>query len=312
MSTLALIILASGAYGLNALAMLIDKWLLSDKDDPLPPGAYVLMVCGLGALVLIGAPWWLTSLNTREIFLAAWAGLSFVLGLWTMYTALNGASPLRVSPVIGALSPILVASLAYLFSVEQISENLVPGIIILIIASAAFAFDARTISFCARCKFQYLIFAAMSFGLSTLFLKLLFNSAPFLSGFLWSRLFAAVGAAFFLFSPVVRRWLAKKMKWVPNHLQKSKRRKFMPIFFLGQGLGAASFILVSLAVSLGSVSLVNSLQGVQYGILFTGSLILAKLFPRRWQEHTDLASIVQKIVGLIILAVGLWMIVSNI
>jgi len=73
---------------------------------------------------------------------------------------------------------------------------------------------------------------------------------------------------------------------------------------LARGLGTASSFLIYWAIFLGSVTLVNSLQGVQYLFL----LVLAFLFFRQipqLKEQLEKGVLVQKIIAIMLIGIGL-------
>ena len=81
------------------------------------------------------------------------------------------------------------------------------------------------------------------------------------------------------------------------------------IFILGQVAGAISFILINWAISLGSVTFVNALQGLQYVFLFILVLIVARKRPDWLGEDMRRRIVIQKIVAILLIVVGIYFIV---
>ena len=64
-------------------------------------------------------------------------------------------------------------------------------------------------------------------------------------------------------------------------------------------------LFVSLAVALGSASLVNALQGAQYVFLFLMTILLARKWPEILREKITGAIIAQKFAAIALICVGL-------
>jgi hypothetical protein len=78
------------------------------------------------------------------------------------------------------------------------------------------------------------------------------------------------------------------------------------LFIFGSVAGASSELLITFSVSLATPALVNSLQGSQYLFLFIASLFLGKKFPEIFKEkHTHLKTTF-KILGILCIALGLY------
>ena len=75
----------------------------------------------------------------------------------------------------------------------------------------------------------------------------------------------------------------------------------------GQAVGGASELLITFSVSLATPALVNSLQGSQYLFLFIASLFLGKKFPEIFKEQHTYLKTAFKILGIICIAVGLYL-----
>ncbi|MEZ4180586.1 MAG: hypothetical protein R3B41_03715, partial [Candidatus Doudnabacteria bacterium] len=68
--------------------------------------------------------------------------------------------------------------------------------------------------------------------------------------------------------------------------------------------GIAGF-LQNFAISLGSVTIVNAMQGTQYAILLIGTVILSKKFPQILKEKITTEIMIQKIAAIILISTGL-------
>jgi len=80
------------------------------------------------------------------------------------------------------------------------------------------------------------------------------------------------------------------------------------LFFIGQLLGAAAFLLQSFAVSLApqaNVPVINAMAGVQYIFLFLFSLLISFFFPGLLREKNDSVSIIQKAIAILLIMIGL-------
>jgi drug/metabolite transporter (DMT)-like permease len=147
------------------------------------------------------------------------------------------------------------------------------------------------------------VWVAFLFALSAVLMKYAFEGGGDISGFLWSRL-GSVGAALFLMAdPEVRNRLR-----FYRFRKEGLRTEF--IFLATRILTGIAPLIVWVAIALGSVSLVNALQGIQYPILF----ILALLFSRRWpqifKEEMAWQSIAQKSAATLLIAIGLALLIQ--
>jgi len=145
------------------------------------------------------------------------------------------------------------------------------------------------------------LLSALAYSVYFLSTKQAYSSQPFTSAFIWTRLGAALFVLLFLIKRTDRQ--AIKAFW---HKSSPNKNKFLVIF--NQTLGATGFILQNYAIYLGSVVLVNALQGVQYAFLLIISTILALSVPRLLKETFSWKIFLQKTAAVAAVAAGLYFI----
>lgn len=285
-------------YFLNAAAAVVDKFLLSKKIPN--PAVYTFFIAALGLLGLVLIPWGFYWPGVFELLVALLAGLTFTAALFCLFKALALNETSRVTPFIGGLSPIFVLGFSYFLLSDRLNSNQLLAFVLLVAGTAAISWEKSRRKNQAR-GFLLALISALLFGLSYTLTKDVYNHQDFVSGFVWMRLAAFLGALFLLISPANRRaiWESSRESDV----------KVSGVFLFGQASGALSFILINYAISLASVSIVNALQGLQYVFLLLMVLILAKWSPHILNERLRGRILAQKIMAIILVAAGLYLLV---
>ncbi len=306
------IVVAISAYLLLAVANLLDKFLVDNvlKNSK----AYAFIACVLGIVVFLAAPWFLEWPGLTLFFINLVVGFIFAVALWLLYEALRRGEASRIIVFIGGITPVFSIILSIVFFKEHFTINQWAGIITLLVGVFIIALLPQSRSFMARFFDKLkLVQEVKSGGLFIAFLSALayalyfvgskytYIDQPFASAFMWARLGAGLFVLLFLIKKVNRRAII-------NNFRKSSpnKNKFLVIF--NQGLGSTGFILQNYAVFLGSVALVNALQGVQYAFLLIIGAVLAILSPRLLKESFSWRIILQKIIAVMIIGLGLYFI----
>ncbi len=303
---------ALSAYLLLAVANLFDKFLVDNvlKNSK----AYAFSACMLGALMLLASPWFLEWPGWPLFIFNIVNGSIFAIALWTLYEALRRGEAARVLVFIGGLTPVFSLLFSLLFLKEHFSINQWLGMLFIIIGVTIIIFLPTARSYLARVfkKFSIVqdvksgglgiaLISALAYSVYFLSTKQAYVYQPFASAFIWTRLGAALFVLLFLIKRVDRQ--AIKSLWQKSGPDKNK---FLVVF--NQALGAAGFILQNYAIYLGSVVLVNALQGVQYAFLLVISTILALSAPRLLKETFSWKIFLQKMAAVISVAAGLYFI----
>ncbi len=292
------------AYFLNAISITIDKFLIT-KEIP-KPAAYTFNIGMLNIfIVLVLLPWSFHWLTPRQIFWALSGGALFTAALYFMYQALKRYEASRLAPYIGSLNPLFIFVLASLFLGETLTHRqLIAFFLILIggfLISWEFSSPQEKRSLSRKDYFFIFSLATLSaflFAASYTITKYVYDFTNFLNGFVWTRFGLILGALFLLIFPKHRQEIKEE-----RHTTKPKAGA---LFLFGQSMGGLSYLLVNYAFSLNSVTLVQGMQGLQYGFLFLITLVLSKKFPQIIKEKTSPKILAQKIIALIILGIGLY------
>lgn len=301
---------ALGAYFFLAIANLLDKFLV---DNVLKSSkAYAFVACMLGALIILIAPWFLEWPGAFLFFFNLAAGAIFSLALWFLYEALKRGEAAKILVFIGGLTPVFSIAFSILFFKETYSLNQWLGISFLLLGVLVIALLPQQRSFLTRVikklkldfkiKKHGLLFALLSaFAYSAYFIatKFAYSDQPFLSAFIWTRIGAALFVLIFLFN-------RRDRQAIKNLFQKSSPQKNKNLVIFNQILGASGFILQNYAVFLGSVAIVNALQGAQYAFLLIISAILAALAPKLLKETFSWRIVIHKFVAILVVAIGLY------
>ena len=72
-------------------------------------------------------------------------------------------------------------------------------------------------------------------------------------------------------------------------------------------MGGIIPLVLTAAMALGSVTLVNAVQGAQYGFLFILALLFSYRWPKIFGEEFNIKVIVQKVIALILIILGLYL-----
>jgi len=141
------------------------------------------------------------------------------------------------------------------------------------------------------------VFAGLLLGASFVFSKFIYNNYSFINSFIWIRSGSFLGALLMLLSPDNRRAI-----WRAN---KKTKAKTGGLVIFNKLLGAGGFIALNFGIYLGSVTLANALQGVQYFFLLILAIILSKKLPEIIKEKITPAAIIPKLIGIMLIGLGL-------
>lgn len=304
------ILVALAAYLLLAVANLLDKFLVDNvlKNSK----AYAFIACVLGLVVFLAAPWFLRWPGWPLFLFNLLNGVIFAMALWFLYEALRRGEASRILVLIGGATPVFSLIFSLLFFQERFSSNqwagiisLLAGIFVIGLLPVARSFLARVFNKLKltqerkRGGLWIALFSALAYSLYFIGTKHAYAAQPFASAFIWTRLGAALFVLLFLIKYATRRSIVTTF-----HRSSPNKNKFLVVF--NQGLGSVGFILQNYAIFLGSVVLVNALQGAQYAFLLIISAILALMAPKLLKETFSWRIILQKTAAVALIALGLY------
>jgi drug/metabolite transporter (DMT)-like permease len=303
-----------------------DKFLLSKKIHSSIAYAFFVGIWSIFNFVLLFLDPWKPSL--REFAIDCLAGVLFLVTLVIWYKALHQSEATRVVPIVGALVPIFSFLLSYIFFGTILGERELLAFIILIIGgifisikhTRFYVFKEVTEKFrkifgdaLGPLKVEFrptrrLIFnslaSALFFASYYVLMKYVYSTQPFIGAFVWSRFGSFIGVIFILFVPEWRKKIIEQQKG-------NKSPKKLSFFLSVRLLAALAFIMLNWAISMGSVAIVNALQGVQYIFLILMVLFLSKRFPKLMQEEMGGGVMLQKTMGALLVCIGLYMLINS-
>jgi len=298
------ILLAILSHSVNALVFVVDKSLLGQGGRvgrPVWYAAYSGMLAASAASLLA------LSFKAPNFFIAQWsliAGVAWVVALWLFFGALKMGEPSRVVPIAGSAVPVFTWLLAMAFLGEKLVAEQMLAVVFLIVGGSLLAVELDSVRSVRAAGVAVLSGAA--FAVYFAVMKHVYdNFDSFLAAFAYSRLgVGVVGMGLLLVLFTLERPVARKPE---------KKNLVITGVFLGNKImGMVGLLLQNWAIALGSVTVVNALQGVQY----VAVLLMAWLVSVKWswlfKEEMNRVARGQKVAGIILISVGLvWLLLGE-
>jgi len=293
------------AYILNAIAVTIDKFLITKKiPDPLVYVFYfsLISLVALPVLPFVEVP----SLFTFVI--AASYMLLWVVGAYFMLKGLKIGQVARVIPIIGTLIPVFLLIEAVLTS----SINFYQVIAVLLLTSGLvfltiFDWKGKVI----KQEIIFEVISAFFFAMAYITLRQAYLTSNFATVIVYSHLALIPLGVFLLILPITRKIIFPAIPQISGqkvpYWKSFFKSKTSLIFGIGQVCAGISELLLTFSVSLATPALVNSLQGTQYVFLFALNIILAKTNSSVFSENLAPKILLSKLLGIIVIGTGLYL-----
>lgn len=301
------LLIAIISYLLYAVIFVIDKFLLSQtKLQPSVYAFYIGLFSGLAVLVLI--PFDFSIISIEQIIISFIAGILFILATFFFYKSIQMGEVSRITPIIGGTIPIFTLVLMYLFLGERLTINQLSAFCFLVLGGVIMLWPRKKIKVGQGMvkiplikRLPLAILAALFYSGSFVLTKFIYNELSFINGFVWIRIGGVIGSLLLLFSSDLRKIIFR--------VSKSIKSKTVKLAVFSKCLSALAFILLNYAIYLGSVTLVNALQGVQYVLLLVLAFFLSKKFPEIIREQIGREVIIKKVLAILFISIGLGILV---
>ncbi|TSC85574.1 MAG: Uncharacterized protein G01um10148_960 [Parcubacteria group bacterium Gr01-1014_8] len=286
--------LAVFAQFLFAVSVLVDKHIVLHKEHIGKPVVYAFYVSLLSGFVIVLAPFGFVSLPSLLVLAYSLvSAITFLVAIYFLYSALSIAFASDVAPVVGAVSAISTLVLAAIWIDGDVTGFLVLPVALLISGTALishFHFTRRALLF--------VVSSGAMFGVTVFLSKLIFIETNFIDGVFWTRMMNVVVALFLLLIPSIQ------LAIFTGGRHSSHGAKFLVI---GNKIVAGSAsVLTAFAVSLGSVSVVNSLAGLQFVFLFALTYLLSKSMPGPSKNTSHIhVGFLHTAIGVVLIVLGL-------
>ena len=285
------------AYFFLSLSAFGDKLILKGS---VYPKLYVFYVGFLGGFIAFLIPFIHFSLPSLQAFLWIFIeAVTFILGLYFMYSAVESFDASRVAPVIGAFQPLIILSLSWIFFDALIGGKDILAFVVLILGTIIISFESKLKI--SKKFLKLTLLAALMFALEFISLKLVFGHQSFLEGLIWTRIVICAIVLFFLLDKKIRKEIFEKR----NIFNKATGT----LFLFSQSMGGLAIFLQNFAISLAPISylaIMNALRGLQYVFLFIITLFFSIFLPKILREETSKKAIFRKVSGLLLIIIGLF------
>lgn len=268
------------AYLINALAFIVDKYLLVSHIPR--PFAYAFWVAILSALAIVLIPFGVVIQSAIYFAVALTSGALFFVALIFLYKAIKASDISIAVTMSGAATAVFSLFLSVFLFDKSVSAVNVITVIMLVVGILFLGKTDKKI-------WLLTILAGLFFGTSFVLLKLSFDSSDFINGLFWTRA-GFVGAA------LVSLVLGRARREVLLSFRSIQPRGGA-IFIGNKILAGTGFLLLYYAIRLGDVSVVNSLLGFQFLFVFILALLFRLKIPRL-EENLDRGHIINKIIGI--------------
>jgi drug/metabolite transporter (DMT)-like permease len=295
------IIIAIISYLLFAINGVADKFLLTKAVGN--PAVYAFYVGISSVFVLALSPFGLQVIPLPLILLSLASGAAFVCALYFFYSAIKETSISRILPIEGGLVPLFTLIFAYVAGLESLTHVQLAAFGLLVAGSVLVDFK-KTEKGWVPLHWHNALIAAFFFALSFILTKYVYNETNFISGLIWTRLgLVAAALSIFIFSVKTR----KEISAAPHRTTTSNK----VLFYVSHIAGAAASFLQNYAISLGSVVIINAMQGVQFVLILMMTIVLSRHFPNIIKEEITKPILVQKIAAIVLISGGLALLSLN-
>jgi len=206
----------------------------------------------------------------------------------------------HISPLIGAVIPIITFILSRYFLNEQLSFNQIWAVVLLVLGAFIISFEITRKRKGWHIGMLYAVIAAVFFSLSYVLARAAYLQDTFETGFVIARLGGFVIALPALFVAKFRREIFFK-----ETTARTAAKSGFFILTINKVLAALYFVGINYAISLTSATLVNALSGLQYAVLFVLVYLFTKVKPRFFNEYFTKREIWQEIIGIVLIIIGL-------
>jgi uncharacterized membrane protein len=288
-------LLSPAFWGLNNV---VNKFLVTKKFQ-----GYFSIVVYLNFLDMIfaGAVWVLTpvSLEFPYVLVAVGMGLIMLLAFWFYSKALMVEEVSRITPLFQMI-PIFVVFLSVVFLDEILTAQKYLGIGLIVLTSLLISYrkthNGNTMSSTLKLMVPFSVIMATV----TVLNKYLLVYIDYWSVFFWMMTGSALGVLCMLAFPKPRKEFTETV----SHL--GTRTFFTSLF--GEGTYILGTIFSLIATSMGYVSLVSALAGLQNFFVFVFMVILSIFVPKVLKEEISRNVLAIKIAAIALMFVGTWLV----
>jgi len=232
-------------------------------------------------------------LSGLNIFLGILAGIFEVLSFLFYYKAVKIEEISRVVPLYYLMN-FFILIFAFIFFKETFTFVKYLGIFFLVVGAILIS-QKDKIYFKFNKAFWLMILAAIAYAISAIITKYLLNFADFWTVFSYTKGIGAIVALF----PIV----CLNFKEISGELIKNGKKALSAIL-IAVLLGVFGGLFITIAISVGSVTLVNALASIQPFIVLVFALIISVFYPTIFKEDLKKANILIKVVAIILIFIG--------
>lgn len=282
-----------------AIVNTVDKYIITKwVKTPIVP-LVVMGFIDIIVAVLIFALKGFSELSYFYILLTLLAGGIYVGASFVYFKAIKKDEISRLVPLY-QLEPLFVLLLATIFLGEFFIPLKYLGIFLLVAGSFLISYrPSKGIKFGRSIKFM--IFAVFIFAVNAVFIKYLLNFADYWTIFSYARI-----GSFLALVPVIYFSIPELKETVRKH-----GKKTLAIMSANSVLNVLGVFFITIAASLGFITLVRALTSLQPFFVLLFAIILSIFFPKILKEDINKKTIVLKVIAIILLIAGALIIVSK-
>ncbi len=265
------------------------------------PVAYAFYTAMTGPFSLLLFPFGAKLLNWKDFSIALLSGIFFVGAVFYSYSAISKSSVSRVIPIVGGFVPLFSFLFAFIILGERLTYLQTLGFFFLVGGAVMISFRKENGVWTSK-ALAFAIVSAACFALSSVLAKYIFDHSNFISGMIWTRVGFILPVPFILLFKSNREAIFKAPK--------EAGVKNVALYYSSRATGSIGGFLQNYAVSLGSVSVVNALQGLQFVFLLVLTSFLSLYFPKVLKEQITSETITLKLTAIALISCGLFLLFS--
>lgn len=275
-----------------AIVNTIDKYVFTKWiRKPIVP-VMILGVIGLIASIIVYFIHSFSELSYINILLAFVSGFFYILMILFYFKAVKIEEISRVVPLF-YLTPLFLLILASIFLGEFFAPIKYLGIILLIVGAILISTQRITkISFGKA--FWLMILSSLSLAINYVITKYLLDFADFWTIFSWTRIGIIVALI-----PVYFVCFPDLLSTVKEH-----GIKVIGVISISQSLSVIGVLFITIAASVGYITLVNALSSVQPLFVLLFAVLLSIFYPRILKEEIGKSTLLLKFIAIILMFIG--------